>query len=469
MDSFPDSILELAGLLRNRAISPVELTRDCLARIGKLNPTLNAFITVTADSALAQARQAEAEILGGQWRGPLHGIPLGLKDIIDTAGIRTTAASAVFKDRIPEQDADVVSRLKAAGAVLIGKQNLHEFAYGGSSLISYFGEVHNPWNLDHIAGGSSGGSAVAVAAELCCGSIGTDTAGSIREPSALCGVVGLKPTYGRVSARGVIPLSTSLDHVGPIARTVADATAILQALADPAARNSSGSAVPVPDYLAALEREARDLRVGVPRSHFYEDLDPEVAAAVEQALEVIQSLVASFREISLAAENKRELQSYEAYLYHSQFLGDWSDLYQPETLRRILAGRTTEWAGYTSSVLELKESRRRIASLFADVDLLVTPTVPVPAPPISVFRESPEAQRPRELLLLRNTQPFNVWGLPAISLPCGFTRAGLPIGLQIAGPHWGETDILRLAHRYEEATNWHRRQDGSSRSLHSPR
>ncbi len=250
---------------------------------------------------------------------------------------------------------------------------------------------------------------------------------------------------------------------------VADATAILQAVADPTARDSSGSAVSVPDYLAALEREARGLRVGVPRSHFYEDLDPEVAAAVAQALEVIQSLVASLREISLAAESKRELQSYEAYLYHSQFLGDWSDLYQPETLRRILAGRTTEWAGYTSSILELRESRRRIASLFADVDLLVTPTVPVPAPPISAFRERPEAQRPRELLLLRNTQPFNVWGLPAISLPCGFTRSGLPIGLQIAGPHWGETDILRLAHRYEEATNWHRRQDGSSRSLHSPR
>jgi len=457
MDSFPDSILELAGLLRNRAISPVELTRDCLARIDKLNPTLHAFITVTADSALAQARQAETEIFRGEWRGLLHGIPIGLKDIIDTAGIPTTAASAVFKDRIPEQDAAVVSRLKAAGAVLLGKQNLHEFAYGGSSLISYFGEVHNPWNVDHIAGGSSGGSAVAVAAELCCGSIGTDTAGSIREPSALCGVVGLKPTYGRVSAQGVIPLSTSLDHVGPIARTVADAAAILQAIADPEARDSSGSTVPVPDYLAALERKARDLRVGIPRSHFYEDLDPEVAAAVERALEVIQPLVASVRESSLAAESKRELQSYEAYLYHAQFLGDCSDLYQAETLRRILAGRDTEWSGYTRSILELKESRRRIAAVFADVDLLITPTVPVPAPPISAFRDNPEAQRPRELLLLRNTQPFNVWGLPAISVPCGFTRAGLPVGLQISGPHWGEADVLRLAHAYEQTNSWHRR------------
>ena len=225
------SIVETGELLRKGKLSPVELTKNCLAQIEKLNPTLNAFVTVTAELALTQARAAEAEILSGHWRGPLHGIPLALKDLIDTAGIRTTAASALFKDRVPTDDAEVVRRLKEAGAVLLGKQNLHEFAYGGSSMISYYGEVHNPWDPARIAGGSSGGSAASVAAGLGYGAIGTDTAGSVREPAALCGVVGLKPTYGRVSVRGVIPLSLSLDHIGPIARTVSDAAVMLQVIA----------------------------------------------------------------------------------------------------------------------------------------------------------------------------------------------------------------------------------------------
>src|SRR5271169_3192252 len=224
------SIVETGERLRKREVSPVELTKDCLAQMEKLNPILNAFITVTVESALAQARSAEAEILRGNWRGPLHGIPLALKDLIDTAGIRTTGASALFKDRVPAEDAEVVRRLEDAGAVLLGKQNLHEFAYGGSSMISYYGEVHNPWNPAHITGGSSGGSAASVAAGLGYGAIGTDTAGSVREPAALCGIVGLKPTYGRVSVRGVIPLSWSLDHVGPLAATVSDAAVVLQAI-----------------------------------------------------------------------------------------------------------------------------------------------------------------------------------------------------------------------------------------------
>src|SRR6202022_3041593 len=251
----PPSIFEMGESFRKKSVSPVELPRDFLARIEKLNPRLNAFITVMAGSALAQARQAEAEIARGNWRGPLHGIPLGLKDLIDTAGVRTTAASALFKDRIPTRDAEIVRRLRNAGAVLLGKLNLHEFAYGGSSLVSYFGVVRNAWNPEHIAGGSSGGSATAVAAGLCCGAIGTDTAGSIREPAALCGVVGLKPTYRRVSSRGVIPLSISYDHVGPIARTVADAAAVLQAIAGFDVEDKTSSNVPVEDYSALLKRE----------------------------------------------------------------------------------------------------------------------------------------------------------------------------------------------------------------------
>ncbi len=281
------SIVETGELLRKREVSPVELTRDCLAEIERLNPTLNAFITVTAEFALAQARAAEAEILRGHWRGPVHGIPLALKDLIDTAGIRTTAASALFKDRIPAEDAEIVRRLKNAGAVLLGKQNLHEYAYGGSSMISYYGEVHNPWDPARIAGGSSGGSAASAAAGLCYGAIGTDTAGSVREPAALCGIVGLKPTYGRVSVRGVIPLSVSLDHIGPITRTVSDAAAMLQVIAGYDAKDvSSMKNVPVPDYLEA-SRGSNPARIGVPRRFFYEELDPEVASAVEKALDTL--------------------------------------------------------------------------------------------------------------------------------------------------------------------------------------
>ncbi|PYX57883.1 MAG: hypothetical protein DMG73_11950 [Acidobacteria bacterium] len=276
----PGTILELSDLIRRRSISPVELTRGCLARVEELNPILNAFITVTTESALADARRAEEEIKRGGWRGPLHGIPIALKDLIDTVGVRTTAASALFKDRVPAEDAEIVLRLKKAGAVLIGKQNLHEFAYGGSSIVSDFGEVHNPWNLAHITGGSSGGSAAAVAAGLGYGAIGTDTAGSVRLPAACCGVVGLKPTYGRISTRGVIPLSWSLDHVGPITTTVADAAIVLQAIAGCDRNEISSAEVPTRDYVAALQETPGALRVGIPRSFFFDDLDQEYRRGV---------------------------------------------------------------------------------------------------------------------------------------------------------------------------------------------
>jgi len=258
------SIAETAEQLRKGELSPVELTKNCLAQIEKLNPTLNAFITVTGGLALAQARDAEAEIARGNWRGQLHGIPLAMKDLIDIAGVRTTAASALYKDRVPAEDAEIVRRLKAAGAVLLGKQNLHECAYGGSSMISYYGEVHNPWDAARIAGGSSGGSAASVAAGLGYGAIGTDTAGSVREPAALCGIVGLKPTYGRVSVRGVIPLSLSLDHVGPITRTVSDAAVMLQAIAGYDGGDANSANIPVADYMASLREPWKPAKIGVP-------------------------------------------------------------------------------------------------------------------------------------------------------------------------------------------------------------
>jgi aspartyl-tRNA(Asn)/glutamyl-tRNA(Gln) amidotransferase subunit A len=439
-----EPISKLAERLRKREISPLDLTTACLAQIEKLNPVLNAFITVTSESALLQARDAEQEILRGHWRGPLHGIPLGLKDLIDTAGIRTTAASALFKDRIPEHDAEVARRLRQAGAVLLGKQNLHEFAYGGSSVVSYYGGVRNPWDFACIAGGSSGGSAAAVAAGLCYGAIGTDTAGSVREPAALCGTVGFKATYGRVSARGVIPLSPSLDHVGSIARTVADAGILFAASAEP-----SPSHFEIP--------EVRSLRIGIPRSFFYEELDAEVAGAVEEALLVIRTLTAPAREIDLRVDTDRTLQAAEAWAVHAQSVASSPHLYQGETLRRLYLGKDTSQTQIIDRRRQLAMARVEIGTRFNDLDLLITPTTPVPAPALADLEANPENLRPREIVLLRNTRPFNVWGLPAISVPCGFTKAGLPVGLQIAGAPGEEAKVLQLAEAYEEATEWHKR------------
>jgi aspartyl-tRNA(Asn)/glutamyl-tRNA(Gln) amidotransferase subunit A len=454
------SISELAPRLRRREISPVEITQNCLLCIEKSNPAINAFITVMAESALAEARRAEAEILHGEWRGPLHGVPVALKDLIDTAGVRTTAASALYKDRIPQQDAEGVHRLRQAGAVIVGKNNLHEFAYGGSSLVSYFGDVHNPWDLGRIAGGSSGGSAAAVVAGLAYAAIGTDTAGSIREPAALCGCVGLKPTYGRVSSRGVIPLSPSLDHVGPLAATVADTAIVLQAIAgyDPA--DITTADVPVADYVSGLREDAKALRVGVPRGYFFDDLDPEVSSAMEHALRGIASLGAEITEVQLDVPTDRTLQAAESYAYHAENIANCPELYQAETVRRIRSGEKVSAAQYIQRRRELEEARRGIRAVFSDMDVLVTPTMPIPAPVIADLKANPDALRPVELRLLRNTRPFNVWGLPTISVPCGFTQSGLPIGLQIAGPHWREDLVLRLAHAYEQATAWHKRRCG---------
>ncbi|HWX93934.1 MAG TPA: amidase [Terriglobales bacterium] len=449
------TILELSEALRERRLSPVELTRECLARIERFNPTLNAFIAVTADTALQQARRAEEEIQRGDWRGPLHGIPLGLKDLIDTAGIPTTAASELYKHRIPMHSAEVVLKLEHAGAVFLGKQNLHEFAYGGSSMISCFGEVRNPWRPAHITGGSSGGSAAAVAVGMGYGAIGTDTAGSIREPAALCGVVGLKPTYGRVSARGVIPLSESLDHVGPLGKTVADVTLLFQAIA--ADLDTWNPGLSAPDFLTSWNRPRLDLRVGVPRSYFYDDLDPEMASAVEEALRVLGTFTQEMREIRLHTDADRTLQAAEAYAFHADSVAKTPELYQPETLRRIKTGENVGRTDYLRRRAELDAVRKDIRNVFETIDVFVTPTTPIPAPSIAELKQNPDLLRPRELLLLRNTRPLNVWGLPAISVPCGFTKAGLPIGMQIAGPSGRDDLVLQAAYLYEQATTWHER------------
>ena len=454
------SLAEASELLRTRKVSPVELTRACLGRIEELNPTLNAFITVTAEAALAQARDAEVDLQKGRRKGPLHGIPIALKDLADTAGVRTTAASAVFKDRVPTMDAEVVRRLRAAGAVLLGKLNLHEFAYGGSSVISHFGPVPNPWVPDHSSGGSSSGSAVAVAAGLCYGALGSDTGGSIRQPAAYCGIVGLKPTYGRVSTRGVIPLAWSLDHLGPMTRTVRDAAILLQAMAGYDAEDTASTDAPVPDYASTLTNETSSLRIGVAKAHFFEGLHPEIQEAMDTALAVLGKLTSSPREVAIPAANDTSVLRAEAYAYHQEKIAKAPELYQPETLRRLRGGAEIGTVAYVNSRRQLDQWRRSAPRIFHTVDLLITPTTPVPPPRISELLADPDQLRAREIITLRNTRPFNLLGLPTISLPCGFTRAGLPVGLQISGRPGDEATVLRLANAYEGATDWHDRRPG---------
>jgi len=432
------------------------LVAACLRRIERLNPLLNAYITVTAEWAITQARELEAEVRHGRWRGPLHGIPVALKDNIDTAGIRTTAASELFKDRVPSEDAEVVRRLENAGAILLGKTNLHEFALGGSSSVSYFGPVHNPWALDRISGGSSGGSAAAAAAGLCFGSLGTDTAGSIRNPACYCGIVGFKPTYGRVSNRGVLPDSWTLDHVGPICRNVEDAALMLGVIAGYDQLDPASVDTPVPDYNRAFRMQTSKLRLGIPRTPFFESLDSEIANAVAAAIEVLRRMTASVEETVLPSgsipldEIFAKVIGVESYTYHSQWLADSPQKYQAATRQRIQNSAEVKAAVYVQARRELDLLRRQVKRVFAAVDLLITPTMPSPPGMIAQGADPNSWNK-------RNTSPFDVLGLPAISVPCGFTTSGLPIGLQIVGAPFAESTVLALAHAYEQATEWHRR------------
>lgn len=439
-------IAEASELLRRKEISALELANSCLARIEELNPTLNAFITVMRDSALAQAREADKEIRAGNWRGPLHGIPIGLKDLFDTAGVKTTCGSALFAGRVPAEDAEVVRKLKDAGAVLIGKQNLQEFAYGGTSTSSHFGPVHNPWDVQRIAGGSSGGSAAAVAGGMCFAALGTDTGGSVRQPAAFCGIVGLKPTYGRVSMRGVFPLSLSLDHVGPLCRDVVDTALVLQVIAGYDRLDPTTVDLPVESYIDALKMETKP-RVGVVRPLYFDDLDPEIESAMAQALKVLRDLSADVVEIDLPPF-PTAVQGPEVYAVHAKYLAETPQLYRRWIRERLEQATAIDTVAYIEARQELDRVRRSVTEVFSDVDFLVTPTSPVP--PITI-KEAMDMSPPLAgELWLRNTRPFNAYGLPTISVPCGFTRTGLPIGLQIAGANFGEANLLSFAYAFEQ-------------------
>jgi len=455
------SLAEASSRIRSGSVSPSQLVSACLERIAAYNPKLNAYITVTRELALEQARQLDAEQKAGRLRGPLHGIPIALKDNIDTSGIRTTAASAVFDDRIPAEDAEVTRRLKVAGAILTGKVNLHEFAMGGTNATSYFGPVRNPWALDRNPGGSSGGSAAAVSAGMCFSALGTDTGGSIRTPASYCSVVGLKPTYGLVSIRGIVPLTFSLDHCGPLARTVEDAAIMLNVLAGYDRLDIASVDRPKEDYVTGMKQvQVAKLRIGVARVPFFDLLESDVAKAVEDALVVIKRLTnaTGLAEVMLPPVRDISLRS-EIYAYHEEFIAKGgAGRYQISTRRNLQTMAASKASDYVRSRWALELLRRTIDDSFTsqNIDLVVVPTRRHTPRTVDAAREREESEKIRNPEL-ENTGQFNVYGIPAISVPCGFSSTGLPIGLMIAGPRFSESRVLALARAYEAATDWHKR------------
>ena len=444
---------EAATALAKRKVSSEELTKLCLARTEKLDPQLNAFITVGAESALGQARESDRRRGAGRISSRLDGIPIALKDNIDTAGERTTAAAQVFKDRIPSEDAEVTKRLKAAGLVLLGKLNLDEMAFAGTGTTGCFGPAHNPWNLDRITGGSSAGSAGAVAAGLCFGSVGSDDGGSLRIPGSHCGIVGFKTSYGRVSTRGVIPSAYSMDTIGPITRTVEDAAALLQVLAGYDPLDAITAMEPVPDYSKVLGADVSRLRIGVPRQYFFEQLHQDVAVAIEEVIRHLRGRVRDVREVILPRLQAAQNGDYDVELYHYQkpFFEKSPELYHPWSQRHLNQMKQVDTVAYIETLKRVRECRRDIRGVFEQVDVLVLPTMREPAPLISETISESHRRPPS------NTSAFNHFGVPALTLPCGFSRDGMPIGLQIVGPAFHEPAVLQLAHAYQQSTDWHRR------------
>ncbi|MBW1991221.1 MAG: Asp-tRNA(Asn)/Glu-tRNA(Gln) amidotransferase subunit GatA [Deltaproteobacteria bacterium] len=468
------SISSLAPRLARREVSPVEVTEQLLSRIAAQNPALNVYITVDEDGALAQAREAEARLARGEGT-PLTGIPLAVKDVLVTEGLRTTCASRILENYIPPYDATVCARLRQQGAIFLGKVNMDEFAMGSSTENSAFGPSRNPWNPEHITGGSSGGSAAAVAADLCVAALGSDTGGSIRQPASHCGVVGLKPTYGRVSRYGLVAYASSLDQVGPLTKEVRDAALLLKAMAGYDPRDSTSAPVAVPDYLETLGRDIKGLKVGVPREYFGGGLDPEVEAAVRGALATLEGLGAELVEISLphtdyavaayyiiaTAEASSNLARYDGVKYGFRHSGaNLLEMYAhtrtqgfgAEVRRRIMLGTYALSAGYYEAYYRKASQvrtliRRDFEAAWERCQVLAAPVAPTPAPRLGELVADPLTMYLSDIF----TISVNLAGIPGISVPCGFSRAGLPIGLQILGPPFGEPVVLQTAYALEQA------------------
>jgi aspartyl-tRNA(Asn)/glutamyl-tRNA(Gln) amidotransferase subunit A len=459
------TLAEASARIHAKSVTPTELTQACLDRIGIYGSKLDCFITVMRDKALDQAKVLDAEQKAGKLRGPLHGIPVALKDNIDTAGTRTTAASGVFEDRVPVEDAPVTARLKEAGAIVIGKTNLHEFAMGGGD-VSFFGPARNPWALDHNTGGSSSGSGAAMAADLCYGSLGTDTAGSIRNPGSYCGVVGIKPTYGLVPIRGIAPLCVSLDHCGPITKTVEDAALMLNVLAGYDKLDITSVEHSKEDYVAGMKQPIANMRLGIPIGSF-DNVNEEVGQIVHQAIDLLATMTKGVKEVSLPPTNDVSYQNFanlgETFAYHEQFFKLQASRYQPTDRIRLKAEDDghPRAEDYIRLRWELETLRRTIDDAFTDFDLVVLPTQKTTAPVLNDMIK-------RNLQTVAGNPPagagggggsnvgaYDAYGIPSITVPCGFSKEGLPVGLMICGPHFSESKVFALASAYEKATSWH--------------
>ena len=446
------TIPEAGVLLRTKQLSPVELTRAFLDRIEDLDPKLLVYITLMSDQAMADARTAETAISNGDYRGPMHGIPFALKDLYDTAGVLTTASSRVMADRIPSEDATTTARLKAAGGILLGKLGMHEFALGGPDPTCGYPLPRNPWNTEHTPGGSSSGSGVAAAAGLAMGTLGSCTGGSIRGPASFCGIVGLKATYGRVSRYGVVPLSWSLDHCGPMTWTVEDSAIMLQAIAGYDPMDPTSSRAPVPDYAASLQEDITGLRVGVPRHYFFSDdpsINRETLSTVDSALKAIEDMGAKVEEVTVpsleyAGVAQRVIMHSEAFAYHGKNLRRRPQDFGEMVRAHFRLGGLFSSADYVQALRVRNVMKREFTQLLQRVDVVVSPTMSNPAPRFDESDAMTSARVPSF------TSPFNMTGMPAISVPCGFTSAGLPVGLQIAGKPFDEPTVFRAAYTYQQ-------------------
>ena len=461
---------ELGRMIATKQVSPVEVVRVHLDRIAALDATLRAFITVCSDAALESARHAEAELMAGKTVGPLHGVPWAPKDLYSTKGVRTTGGSKILADSVPSDDAPVVARLARAGAILLGKLNMHEFAYGPEGLNAHYGDTRNPWSADahRVAGGSSSGSGAAVAAGLTPGSLGSDTGGSIRIPASLCGITGLKPTYGRVSRAGVLPLAWSMDHVGPMTRSARDCALMLGVIAgyDPA--DPTTSVLPVPDYGAALTGDVKGLRVGLLRAHFTDAATSDVRGAVEAAAKQLQQAGAVVDEVNLTqvthvAAASAVIVASEALAYHAPWMRTRPQDYQPDVRERLRLGVFVNGAHYVRSQQIRALLTREVDEALARRDVLLAPATPLTAPVLGE-RETTLGDGPSDVraALLRCARPFNFSGHPACAAPCGFTAGGLPIGVQVVGRPFDEATVLRVVDAYQRITDWHTRRPAAA-------
>ena len=442
------SIVEAAAALRDGSLTSLALTESVLSRLDATEPQLNAYITVTATLAREQAQAADDLLRDGRDRGPLQGIPVALKDLVDTAGIPTTGGSGFLRNRVPQSDAVVYAKLQAAGAVMPGKLNLHEFAFGTTSRNQHYGAVCNPWDLSRTPGGSSGGSGASVAVGSSLGAIGSDTGGSIRIPAALCGVTGLMGTYGRVSRRGVLPLSWTLDHVGPLAKTVEDAGLVLNAIAGHDPQDPGSVDVPVGDCTDSLVEGVDGIRIGIPRRMLWTGCEEDVIEHCEIAVDHLRSMGAVVEEVELPLQTDRPRGLTiiaEAAAYHARWLRERRDEYG-DVLPRIEAGLGVSAVEYINDQRLRRKFIAETVEVLQRVDVLISPTCSRTAPPIADGDETAE--------LARLTAPYDVTGIPAISIPCGYDRNGLPIGLMIGGRHFDEATVCRVAHAYEQSTDW---------------